>query len=401
MRVVLAMAWKELLIALRDKKTGFIILFAPLIQLILFGFVVTTEIKELPVGFIDLDDSPLSRRIIERLDPQEAFDVKRRFFSFEEAEGAIKAGKTRLVVVVPSGFEGSIGRDSLSIQFMLDGSDANATRLLLSYLWPTLGHEIQEERKRYLPLMAFERRFKEATSTDFGKLRAISESGEGWSSSLPKISRIKISTRVFFNPNLKSPIYMVPGVIVLIITIISSVLTGVAVVREREKGTLEQILVSPMRPWEFILGKTVPFSLLALFDASLIFPLGVLIFHIPVAGNLFVILVGTLLFLMSTLGLGLLSSTISETQQQAMMTAFFVLMPMYLLSGLFFPVKSMPPFFQWIAFINPLTHFLLIVRGVLLKGATFADLGVSFIFLLIFGALIISVAILRFGKRIK
>jgi len=396
MRVVMAMAFKELLVSLRDRRTGVIIFITPIIQLIIFGYVVTTEIKNLPVGYIDMDDSPLSRRIIETLDIQDEFEVKGRFLSLESAENAVKAGKIRLILVVPAGFGSSIKKGGGSLQFVVDGADANATRLLLSKLWPTLRNEVEEVSGETFPrIIMLQNLIKNQISGN------NYESDDKYPEvNTPRMGGVNLSTRIYFNPQLKSPLYMVPGVIVLIITIISSVLTAAAVVREREVGTLEQILVSPMRPYEFILGKTVPFALLSLLDVVFIFPLGILLFRLPFRGDPLLLLLGIFLYLLGTLGLGLLVSTISETQQQAMMTTFFVLMPLYLLSGLFFPVRSMPPFFQKIAFLNPLTHFLIITRGILLKGSTLSDLTVPLSYLLIFGVLILFVAVIRFRKEI-
>lgn len=390
------MALKELLIALRDKRMRLVLFISPLFQLIIFGYVVTTEIKNLPVGYLDMDKSLTSRKILETLNAQDAFQLKNSFLSIKDAQDAVKEGTVRLVIVIPADFESSIERGGGSLQFIVDGADANATRLLLSQLWPILRNEVESESQKVLPRLILLRKMTKPQATGLN-----SEIGQDMNVSVvPKIGGIDISTRIFFNPQLKSPLYMVPGVIVLIITVISTVLTAVAVVREMEMGTLEQILVSPMRPWEFIMGKTAPFALLALFDVILIFPIGILLFHLPFRGNPLLLLLGILLYLLSTLGLGILASTISETQQQAIMTAFFVLIPLYLISGLFFPVRSMPPFFQKVAFLNPLTHFLIIVRGVLLKGSGPLDLLISLLFLLGFGILILSFAILRFRKEI-
>ena len=391
MRVVFSMALKELLIALRDRKTAVIIVIAPIIQLIIFGYVVTTDIRNLPMGYIDLDNSPKSREILHSFEHQDAFKLKKRYLNMDRALSDLRSGKIKLFVVFPHRFESSWKSGEATLKFVVDGSDANTTRLLLSQLWPTLRNQVSEELKDLLPKLILLKSGdlkKSSMSFNIGNMNQRS-------STIPKL---EISLKTLFNPELKSPIYMVPGVIVLIVTIITTVLTAMAVVREKEMGTLEQILVSPMKPWEFILGKTLPFSLLALFDVALIFPLGILLFHLPFRGSPLTLIVGITLYLLSTLSLGLLISTISQTQGQAMMTAFFVLMPLYLLSGLFFPVRSMPPFFQRVAFFNPLTHFLLIARGVLVKGTTIGELSVPIFFLFVFGSFTLAAAIFRFSR---
>ena len=217
----------------------------------------------------------------------------------------------------------------------------------------------------------------------------------------PRTARVELETRAWFNANLESRNFFVPGVIATIVTLISLMLTSMAVVREKEIGTMEQILVSPIRPVELILGKTIPFALLAFADVIGITLIGVFWFSVPVRGNVLLLLFATGLFLMTSLGLGLLISTVSQTQQQAMMAAFFLYMPAFLLSGFMFPIANMPQAFQWLTLVNPLRYFMEIIRAIFLKGVGASILWPQMVALALLGAATLGLASQRFHKTLK
>ncbi|MGQ9535453.1 MAG: ABC transporter permease, partial [bacterium] len=210
-----------------------------------------------------------------------------------------------------------------------------------------------------------------------------------------------ISIRIWFNPELKSANYMIPGIISQILLIMTALLTALAITREKELGTIEQILVSPLPRAIFILGKTIPFVLVGFIQVLLVLGVARIIFTIPIKGNLFFLFLCSIFFLFTTLGLGLFSASVCKTQAQAMLTVFPIIMPAFLLSGFFFPINSIPAILRWIAYINPLTYFLIIVRGIFLKGSTFLDLYRELLVLIIFGVGFIIFSSLRIRKRIS
>jgi len=348
----------------------FPIFVAPVIQLILFGYAVTTDIKHISLAILDYDRTHESRRLISSFSQSESFNLDFHLNSYEEIDGLLQKGKIQAAVVIPRKFERNLKKGAqTSLQVISDGTDANSATIIMSYISQLIA------------------KHSENILTETRRKRTVG---------------IVISQpRVWYNPNLKSSVYMIPGVICLILLITTLLLTSMAITKEREMGTLEQLIVSPIKPWELIIGKTIPFVLIGLFDVVLIISAGKLIFDVPVRGSLLFLFGVALLFILTTLSLGLFISTISRTQQQAMITAFFFIMPAMLLSGIFSPIENMPRIIQHITLLNPLRYFSSAVRGILLKGNDISILWPQVLALFIFGIAASVFSSLRFRKYLE
>jgi len=361
---------KEFIQTFRDRRMLLPIFVAPVIQLILFGFAVTTDIKNISLAVLDYDRSYESRQLISSFSQSQSFNLDYLLNSYAELEKFIQEGKVKAAVVIPRKFETNLkkGRQP-SLQVILDGTDANSATIIASYISQLVA------------------RYSENLLTEIRGQMALG---------MPIIQ-----PRVWYNPNLESSIFMVPGVICLILLLTTLILTSMAITKEREMGTLEQLVVSPIKPWELILGKTIPFILIGLSDVILIISAGKIIFDLPIRGSLLLLFGVALLFILTTLSLGLFISTISRTQQQAMMTAFFFIIPAMLLSGIFTPIENMPRVVQYITLLNPLRYFGKAVRGILLKGNGIAVLWPQVLALFIFGITASIFSSLRFRKYLE
>ena len=333
---------KEFIQVFRDVRMKGVIFVAPIIQLLVFGYAVTTDVRNITTAILDRDNSVLSRELVARFVKSGYFEILTYLDSDSQARGLIDRGEVQVVLRINRGFADDLyaGR-SAEAQLIVDGSDSNTAGIVLQY-----ASRIVREYSGQILLRGWTR----------SKGRA----------QLP--GQVEMQTRAWFNENLESRHFYVPGVIASIVTLITLMLTSMAIVREMEIGTMEQIMVTPITPFEFILGKTVPFALIGFADVVLVTVVGVFWFAVPIRGSLLLLLFATTLYLMTTLGIGLLISTISRTQQQAMMTTFFFFMPAILLSGLMFPIANMPDPVQWITYLNPMRYFLVIIRGIFLKG---------------------------------
>jgi len=333
---------KEFIQVFRDVRMRGVIFVAPIIQLLVFGYAVTTDVRHITTAILDRDNSVLSRELVARFVRSGYFEICAYLDDDDQAKGLIDRGEAQAVLCINRGFADDLyaGR-SAEAQLIVDGSDSNTAGIVLQY-----GSRIVGKYSREILLRGWMR----------SKGRA----------QLP--GQVEMQTRAWFNENLESRHFYVPGVIASIVTLITLMLTSMAIVREKEIGTMEQIMVTPITPFEFILGKTVPFALIGFADVVLVTVVGVFWFAVPIRGSLLLLLCATTLYLMTTLGIGLLISTISQTQQQAMMTTFFFFMPAILLSGLMFPIANMPDPVQWITYLNPMRYFLVIIRGIFLKG---------------------------------
>jgi len=379
MNVLIAFIRKELIQALRDPRMRFVLFGAPLIQLVIFGYVVTTDIKNIPLMIIDYDRSSQSRELTA------AFFTSGYFVRIREingsvmtAEAALKSSKARVAIIIPSGFSRILSRsESAPVQILLDGSDGNSANVTKAYI-----EEIMASYSKKRLAEELNTRFPATVTSRTGPL-------------------LNLQVRIFYNPELRSSSFMVPGILCMILLIVTALLSGLSITREKELGTMEQIIVSPLRRVEFILGKTIPFVLVGLIDVVLVLVAARILFHIPIRGSLVLLFVAALIFLFTSLGLGLFGASVSRTQAQVMLTIFPFMMPAFLLSGLFFPITSMPVALRWIAYINPLTYFLVIVRGILLKGAGLTALWREFLILAVFGAALLTFSALRFRKRIE
>lgn len=365
---------KEFLQAFRDPRMRGVLLLAPLIQLLVFGYAVTTDVRDIPTVIVDRDRTPESRELISRFLRSGYFRPLSGAASVGEAERWIESGAAQAILVLNRGFSGEVGAGrGAQVQLLVDGSDSNTAGVILHY-----ASRIVREHAKKVMLEQWIRL-------------------QGAFRPLPALN---LETRAWFNENLESRNFYVPGVIAVIVTLITLMLTSMAIVREREIGTMEQILVSPLSPGEFMLGKMIPFGLIGLVDVLLVTGVGVLWFAIPVRGNLILLFFCTCLYLMTTLGIGLFISTISHTQQQAMMTTFFFFMPALLLSGLMFPIANMPKLVQAVTLLNPMRYFLVIVRGIFLKGVGVAIIWPQMAALLAMGLLVLGLATRRFRKTL-
>jgi ABC-2 type transport system permease protein len=370
LRTVLHIVRKEFIQTFRDKRMLLPIFGAPIIQLILFGYAVTTDIKHISLAVLDYSKTIESRHFISLFTQTEYFDLNFHLDSPKEIDSLLEKGRIKAAVVIPYEFEKNLREgEKTSLQVLVDGADANTATIVQNYLFQIIA---QYSQKIFLDLMP-----KRA----FGVIS-------------PQPS-------IWYNPNLKSSVFMVPGIICLILLITTLVLTAMGITREREIGTLEQLIVSPIKAIELMLGKTIPFMIIGFCDIILITLAGKIVFDVPIRGNIFFLLGVSFLFILTTLSLGLLISTISRTQQQAMMTAFFFAMPAMLLSGIFSPIDSMPKIIQYLTLLNPLRHFGKVVRGILLKGNNFSDLWPQVLVLFVFGVLAMVLSSLRFRKYLE
>jgi ABC-2 type transport system permease protein len=356
---------KEFKQLLRDPRMVRMLILPPVIQLIIFGYAVSTDIRMTPTFVLDHDRSRTSRELVEALTVSGYFKVIARSDRPVDMVRALERGDAIVGLVIPAGFDRALADgDGASVQLLLDGTNSNTAMTARGYAEQI----IRNYARRIEP----------------GSHRTA----------------IDLRERAWYNPNLSSRDYNVPGVVAVLLMIICMILTSQAVVREREIGTLEQLLVSPLRPGELIAGKTIPFAMVGILDLIMVTVAAMALFHVPFKGNFTFLLGAGILYLASALGAGLLISTLSRTQQEASMVSFLVLQPVILLSGFMFPVGSMPVVFQYLTLLNPLRHFLTITRGVFLKGIGPAILWPECLALLIIGGSILSIATLRFRKTI-
>jgi len=319
---------------------------------------------------LDYDRSPESRLLIERFHFHETFDLEGEVAGPGQMRGALDAGAATAVLVVPAGFGRFLGRlEPVQVQILLDGVDSNAA--LIAY--------------------AHARGIVEDFTLDSVRERL---QGEPIPDLMPR-------AQVFYNPELKSRFYMVPGIVVMLLTMLTSILTGLGLVREREKGTLEQLSVTPIRSWQLMIGKTLPFVVIAFFVLSLALSIVLGWYRVPMRGSWGLLVAFALLFLLNTLSLGLLISTVAHSQQQALFMAWFAMVFGIIMSGLFFPIENMPEAMQQLTYLNPLRYFLAVVRELFLKGSGLGAFGLEITGLLILGPSALALAAVRFRKRAR
>lgn len=366
---------KEFLQLKRDKSARFRLLIPPIIQMLLFGYAATFEVFNVSTAMLDQDHTPESRDLIAAFVHSSRFEVTTAAQTRKDVEDAVERSDAQVAIIVPPGFSELLRKgQSAPIQVLVDGTNSNTALIALGYVG-----EITNALGRHYALDLAQRK--------------------GMALSHPLVT-VEVARRYWYNPNLVSKWFFVPGVIgtLVLVTIVN--LTAFAIVREREVGTLEQLLVTPIRPAEFILGKTVPFFLIGLLEVSIVAAVGMLWFKVPFVGNPFLLLGGTCLFLLSALSIGLLISTICTTQQQAFASNFFVLNPMFILSGFSFPISSMPPFLQWLTLLDPLRYYLVIIRGTFLKGVGIEYLWPQMAALAAIGFTLLAISVLRFRKSL-
>jgi ABC-2 type transport system permease protein len=367
---ILTLIRKEFIELSRSTQLLPLVLVAPVVQLTLLGYAATTDVTNVPVVVVDADRSPRSRDLIGHMAMSPYFDVVEELAATSGIEDVLAQRDAWLAVVVPAGFgaalDGRGGDVHRTIQVIADGTDANSSGVALAYF--------------------------QGLVADFnGRLQA----SRGM---VP--SGIDGRVRVWFNPELRSRNFMVPGVLALLLMLITVNLTSMAIVRERELGTLDQLNVTPIGRLELVLGKLLPYGLVGLVDVVLVLAVAVLWFEVPLRGSVLLLFGSSVVYLVTTLGLGLFVSTVSATQQQAMMTAtFFFMVPMIYLSGFIFPIENMPAVIQWLTYAIPLRYFLLVVRGIFLKGVGLDVLWPQLAALATWGVLIVTLAAVRVRKR--
>ena len=365
---------KEFIQVFRDPKMKGVIFVMPILQVLVFGYAVTTDVRDVPTAVYDLDNSVVSRELVARFIRSGYFDVVEYADGEDRIGELIDRGKINVALRMNRGFgEDLRGGRIAHLQLIIDGTDSNTAGIVLDYAGKITG-EFSEQ----------------VLINRFTRLKGPAQ----------KPGRAELQTRAWFNDNLESRDYYVPGVIAMIVMLVTLLLTSMAVVREREIGTMEQIMVTPITPAEFILGKTVPFALIAFINVLVITAVGVFWFGVPIRGSLLLLLGSTSLYLMTALGVGLLISTVSQTQQQAMMSVFFFYFPAILLSGFIFPIANMPSVVQWLTYLNPLRYFLVIVRGIFLKGVGVGILWPQMLALAILGTATLILAGRRFRKTL-
>jgi len=366
--------WKEFIQVLRDKKLRLFVFLPPIIQLIAYGYAINFDIKHVPTAIYDESNSAESRQLITRFTSSDYFAVKHFISTQQELRRLIDENEANLVLRVPYDFARLIkSNQEAPVQVAIDATDSNAALIVARYASNVISDfslEIMQERLAQL-----------------GAVQGLS---------LP----LEVESRAWFNVNLISRFSFVPGVIAMVVMLVSLMLTALAVVREKEIGTMEQILVSPIRPVEFMLGKTIPFIVISLLDMVIIILVGVFWFEVPLRGSLLVLFLGAITFLFNSVGLGLFISTVSSTQQQAMMAGVFFFTPAILLSGLIFPIPNMPLIFQYFTYLNPLRYFVVVVQGIFLRGDGLAILWHQMAGMTILGLALLTLSVLRFRERL-
>jgi ABC-2 type transport system permease protein len=361
------LAIKEFIQTFRLRRRVFFILVVPVIQLLVFGYVATMDVNNIRTALVDFDRSLESRELARRLEASGYFTIAARPDSSVEVPNLLDRGKVLMAIEIKRGFSRDVKKGvPAEVQAIVDGADSNTALIALAYLNTIV---MRYSRDLVTPVRV-------ATGT------------------------VDFRTRVWYNPDLRSRNYFLPGVIALIVMLTCLMLTSMAVVQEREVGTMEQLMVTPIKPIELMLGKTIPPAMVGFVDMLMVTLGAVLWFHVPIKGGFLFLTLCTGVYLLSVLGIGLYISTVSKTQQQAMMATFFFFQPAILLSGFATPIENMPIGFQYVTYLNPLRYFLVIVRAVFLKGVGIEVLWPQVLALFILGAVILLLSALRFKKRL-
>lgn len=366
-------AKKELLQLRRDRLTMAMMLILPVMQLLLFGYAINTDVRHIPTVVYDQDRSAASRDLAQSLRATGFYDLVGEARDYDEIEHALRAGRARVALVIPARYASDLTRGRpASVQLIIDGSDpqtvASATNTAASLV-----------AARSSQLM----------------VKRVTRQG-GTAAAMP----IELEPNTWYNPDLRTAVYIVPGLVGVILTMTMVMLTAMAIARERERGTLEQLIVSPVKKLELVVGKIVPYIAIGYVQMTLILGAGRLVFDVPLVGSLGMLYALAFVFIAANLALGLFFSTLAKTQQQAMQMSFFFMLPNILLSGFMFPFEAMPEPAQWLSQALPLTHFLRIVRGITLRGASFSDLAAELLAMAVILAALVTVASLRFTKKL-
>lgn len=360
LRRLLSIVVKELRQLRRDRLTFAMIVGIPTMQLLLFGFAINLDVRHLDAAVLDRANTARSRELVAELGASEVLTMRAALSAPHQLDDLLREGRISVGIVVPEDFENRLERgDRAVLQLVVDGSD-----------------QVVQQAARQL------------AAFPLGRLRG----------DVAPPAAIEVVN--FYNPERRAPVNTVPGLVGVILTMTMVMFTAMALVRERERGNLEMLIATPVSPWELTIGKVLPFVAIGLIQVSLVLALGKLIFSVPLRGSLLDIYLAALLFIIASLALGVFLSTLARSQFQAMQLAFFTFLPQILLSGFMFPYAGMPRAAQWLAEILPMTHFLRLIRGIALRGATLADLWSELVALAVFSAVMLGIAVTRVSKRL-
>lgn len=408
----LAVAKKEMRQTLRDFRIMALLAVAPAIQLLVLGHAANLEVDRVPTVVVDLDDTADSRRAVAELLADDTLREIARARSPEEASTWLTDGRASVALIVPDGWSRDLRRavpgHPARVQVLVDGTDPNRSGIAGSAALRFFGTVSARAIRERLVALQGSMAALPGTGTDLGAVSAAA-----WASSQPSAgagtpvlapgrpAQLSLAPRILYNPRLRTAYNMVPGIATMLLLIVTTIVTSMGLARERESGTLEQVLVTPVRPWALIAGKMLPFAAIGLFDLLLALVVGTYVFDVPIRGSIPLLFGCTLVYLLTTLGLGLLISTISQTQQQAFLTGLFVMMPGILLSGIMTPVDSMPTWLQPVTYVNPLRWFSEITRAIMIRGAGFEDITFPLAALAVCGLVVSTIATLRFRKTVS
>jgi ABC-2 type transport system permease protein len=371
MNRVLHLMRKEILELKRDPRLFGVVIIAPILQLGVLGYAATTDVKDIPIAIVDADRSSASRDLVHRFESSANFKIVAMPGSTSEIDTYLDRGEAWMALSIPPDYGRKVATGGqTSIQIVADGTDSNSTGVAMGYAQALIGGYVQD-------------------------LAAAAAPG------MPVTGLVRPEIRVWFNARLESRDFMIPGIVALLLLVITTNLSAMAIVREKEIGTLEQLNVTPLARWELITGKLLPYAFIGIIDVVLVLIVAIFWFEVPMRGSITLLFAMCMIYLLSTLGLGLFVSTISKTQQQAMMTAiFFFLTPMIYLSGFIFPIENMPAWIQPLTYLIPLRYFLIIVRGIFQKGIGLEILWPQALALFAWGAVVLTLATLRSSKRL-
>lgn len=361
---------KEFILLFRDKRNRRVLIVAPIVQLLLFGYVMNYDIKDIRVALLDRSHTRESRMVIDAFSANKIFRITHVSQDEREVEQSLLSGKVDLGIKIGPDLSRKIRKgETAEVQIIADGSMSNMASIRIAYSVMVIDKLNRELIRELYPLRM-----------DYGKING----------------RI----RTWYNPNLDSQHFLVPGIVAFVIMLIALLLTSIAIIKEKEAGTMEQLIVTPLKPVELIVGKTIPYIIISVVQMVVVTLIAVFWFQIPLSGSILLLFFATCLFLLSTLGVGLFISTVSSTQQQAMMTTFFFILPFFMLSGFVFPIVNMPVVVQWLTYLNPLRYFLVIIRGIFLKGVGMDALWLQYAALAIIGIVVFAGAVGHFRKRL-
>lgn len=369
-----ALIRKEFIQIWRDPRTLVLVLVIPIMQLFLLGYAATNDVRNVPMAIYDQDRGPAARQLLDSYRAADYFHLAYDVDSEEELHALIDSGEARVALIIPPDYSSRLKEGGTAqVVFILDGSDPTVASTSLS-----AAQMIGQEHATQILMEQMDK---------LGRSTMITPP-------------VEVLSQVWYNPDLVSAYFMIPAVIGMILYALTSILTASAIVRERERGTIEQLIVTPIRSWELVVGKILPYVMLAFFNMLEVIAIGSWWFGVPVRGDFGLIMLLSGLFLLSSLGIGLLASTIANTQQEAMLIVWMLLLPGLFLSGFFFPLEAMPKILQWISYIFPIRYYLMIIRSLMIKGVGAWVLRNEIIALTIFGVSIMTLVAMRFRKRL-